>query len=243
MARTTRLHTPQTLQDCSTINLEEKTSHHLIKVLRSKPGQKLVLFNGDGFNYDATFIGIEKKNAQVEISDRSEALNESPLNITLLQGLSRGDRMDITLQKSVELGIYAIVPVLCERSNYSIKPDRINKKMQHWQQIIISACEQSGRAKIPLLLDIHNFDKATEQFNGYDKLILSTDAEHKLSDLPKPENKLCIFIGPEGGLSPEEISLATEKDFQNIRFGPRVLRTETAAPAVISAAQTLWGDF
>lgn len=115
--------------------------------------------------------------------------------------------------------------------------------MQHWKQIIISACEQSGRAKIPQLLDIQSFDKAIEQFNGYDKLILSTDASHKLSDLSKPKNKLCIFIGPEGGLSPEEVFSATEKDFQNIQFGPRVLRTETAAPAVISAVQTLWGDF
>ena len=243
MVRTTRLYTPQTLQDSGTIDLETKTSHHLIKVLRSKIGQKFVLFNGDGFNYDATLTGIEKKNAQLNIDNKAEALNESPLDITLLQGLSRGDRMDVTLQKSVELGINTIVPVLCQRSNYAIKTDRINKKMQHWHQIIISACEQSGRATIPQLLDIQDFDKAVELFNSHDKLMLSTDAKHKLSDLAKPKNKLCIFIGPEGGLSPEEVSSAMQKGFQSILFGPRILRTETAAPAVISAAQTLWGDF
>lgn len=246
MLRTTRLYTPQplqTLQCGETLNLETQTSHHLLKVLRAKVGLQLVLFNGDGFNYAATLTAAEGKNALLTLDKKSEPLNESPLNITLLQGLSRGDRMDITLQKSVELGVNNIIPMLCERSNYAIKSDRVTKKMEHWQQIIISACEQSGRATIPKLSDIHSFNEAVKLFNDYDKLILSTDATLTLKDITTPKNTICICIGPEGGLSPEEVSLATENNYRDIQFGPRTLRTETAAPAVISALQTLWGDF
>ena len=243
MIRTPRLYTPQALHCGEKITLETKTSHHLIKVLRAKDGQQLVLFNGDGFNYEAILDGTHGKNAQLILSTKNEPSNESPLNIILLQGLSRGDRMDTTLQKSVELGVNKIVPILCERSNYSIKADRINKKMEHWQQIIISACEQSGRTIIPQLENILPFHEAVELFDDYEKLLLLIDAKQNMKDLAKPKNKLCVCIGPEGGLSPEEVALATKKDFYNIKFGPRILRTETAGPAVISALQTLWGDF
>lgn len=202
-----------------------------------------MLFNGDRYNYAATLTGTAGKNAELTIGNKTDASNESPLHITLLQGLSRGDRMDTAIQKSTELGVNKIVPVLCERSNYSINTDRINKKLEHWKQIIISACEQSGRAMIPQLSDIQSFDDATDLFNDHDKILLSANAAKSLKDIIAPKNKLCIFIGPEGGLSPEEVTSAINKNFKNIQFGPRILRTETAGPAVISAAQTLWGDF
>jgi len=246
MLRTTRLYTPQTLKSLAcgkTVKLETQTSHHLLKVLRAKNGQPLVLFNGDGFNYAATLTDTEGKNALLTLDKISENPNESPLHITLLQGLSRGDRMETALQKSVELGVDHIVPVLCERSNYAIKADRIDKKIEHWQQIIVSACEQSGRSIIPQLTSIQAFKEAVKLFKDHEKLLLATDAEHRLKDSVKPKDKICILIGPEGGLSPEEITLASENHYQNIQFGPRILRTETAGPAVIAALQTLWGDF
>ena len=242
MLRTTRLYTPQTLSPGTTLILEHKTSHHLVKVLRAKQGMPLILFNGDGYNYDASLILNDKKNAELSINAKTAAENESPLHITLLQCLSRSDRMEATIQKAVELGINAIVPVMSEHSNYSISPDRTAKKRGHWKQVIISACEQSGRAVIPKLTDIQSFDEAITLFNDSNKFLLLPGAKQSLTIFKKPENDICIFIGPEGGFSPAEVILAKNNNYKNIEFGPRILRTETAGPAVISAIQTLWGD-
>jgi len=150
--------------------------------------------------------------------------------------------MDITLQKSVELGVNQIVPVICERSNSTIKIDRIQKKMLHWQKIIISACEQSGRAVIPQLMDASSFNSAMKLYRDYTRIILSTDpSAQSMATLKKPV-KVCVFIGPEGGFTTEELSVASKHAYLEIGFGRRILRTETAGPAVISAVQTLWGD-
>lgn len=241
--RTIRLYTPQPLYCDEILKLENKTAHHLIKVLRTKTGTGVVLFNGDGFDYNATLIETDPKNTTLSIDRVVDTANESPLNITLLQGLSRGDRMEVSIQKSVELGVKRIIPVTCERSNYAVKADRIKKKVEHWQQIIISACEQSGRATIPQLIDIHTYADAIKLYGDHLKIILSTDSTDTLSNLNPSEKNICLFIGPEGGLTPEEIKLATQNAYKEIKFGPRILRTETAGPAVISAIQALWGDF
>lgn len=243
MATTIRLYTNQTLRCGETLQLEHKASHHLIKVLRAKPGLQLVLFNGDGSDYSATLIDNRSKNATLSIEHKTNITNESPLNITLLQCLSRGDRMETTLQKSVELGVNHIIPITCERSNYTIKTERIQKKIEHWQQIIISACEQSGRAIIPRLSDIQPFSSAIKHYENNLKILLSTEAKQSISALNTTDSNICICIGPEGGLTSGEVSLAKENSYHEVKFGPRILRTETAGPAVLSAIQTLWGDF
>ena len=241
MIRNTRVYTPQKLVCGESIYLEQQASHHLIKVLRSKPGAHITLFNGDGHDYQSIFTMIESKTAAISINKKILVENESPINITLLQGLSRSDRMDATIQKSVELGVNQIIPVLCERSNFSIKADRRNKKNEHWKKIIISACEQSGRAIIPKLSDIISLNDAVSFANDCEKLILSTGTTQSLTSIKKPNN-ICVLIGPEGGFSDEELSVAAKNNFKEVGFGRRILRTETAGPAVITAMQTLWGD-
>ena len=244
MATTTRLYTDQILHCSETLKLENKTSHHLIKVLRTKIGSQLIIFNGDGFDYAATLTDIKSKNiALLSIAEKTKIDNESPLNLTLLQGISRGNRMETTIQKSVELGINEIIPIVCTRSNYTIRPERIQKKIEHWKQIITSACEQSGRSKIPRLSDIMAFSDAIKLYDDKLKIVLSTDADQSIRSLQSSNKNVCVCIGPEGGLTPEEVSQAKNNSYQDIKFGPRILRTETAGPAVISALQTIRGDF
>ena len=244
MATTTRLYTDQILNCSEALQLENKTSHHLIKVLRAKIGSQLTLFNGDGFDYSATLNDIKSKNiAILSIANKKAIDNESPLNITLLQGISRGDRMETTIQKSVELGINQIIPITCTRSNYTIKTERAHKKIEHWKQVIISACEQSGRSKIPQLKDIMTFSDAIKLYDDNLKLILSTDATQSLKSLTSTNKNICVCIGPEGGLTQEEVTQSINNSYQDIKFGPRILRTETAGPAVLSALQALRGDF
>ena len=243
MERSIRLYTSQSLQCGKTIQLEKQAAHHLLKVLRSKIGTKLLLFNNTGFDFSATLTDTSEKKPTVSIDTQLEVRNESPLNITLLQGISRGDRVETTLQKSVELGVNVVIPVMCSRSNYAIKKEREEKKMAHWKQVIISACEQSGRATVPQLCDIQDFSLAVKSRNDGHKILLSPDANRSIKDSISPGNDISVLIGPEGGLTQQEITLATEHGYEGIKFGPRILRTETAGPAVISALQTLWGDY
>jgi len=222
--------------------LGKKSSHHLIRVLRSKKGSKVTLFNGDGYEYLAEILDDNSKNCQLEIKDKTEINNESPLNITLLQGISRGDRMDSCIQKSVELGIHTIIPVICQKTGPSLKDNRAEKKLKHWQQIIISACEQSGRCIIPEIKTATNFLSAVQNTHSDHKIILAPNAKNTIKSIPAPNNDLCILIGPEGGFTEEEIQLAMDNNFISVSLGPRILRTETAGPACVAIAQTLWGD-
>ena len=225
------------------IVLEKKTSHHLIRVLRAKKGSEVTLFNGDGHEYLAEILDENIKKCQLEIKDKTKIINESPLNITLIQGISRGDRMDSCIQKSVELGVHTIIPVICQKTGTSLKGDRAKKKLNHWQQIIISACEQSGRCIIPEIKMATNFLNAVQNIHSDHKIILAPDEKNTIKSISAPSNHLYILIGPEGGFTKEEIQLASDNNFISISLGPRILRTETAAPASIAIAQTLWGDF
>lgn len=222
--------------------LEQQSAHHLTRVLRLKQDDPLILFNGEGGEYHAQLIIVGKK-AYAIIQKHQPADRESNLNITLLQGISKGERMDLVIQKSVELGVNRIIPVICQRTVVNLKADRQKKKHNHWQGILINACEQSGRTAIPQLSPTILFQDLQQQELSGLKLTLDPHSNQSLHKLQPPNNQLCILIGPEGGLTDEEIQLSKTLGFEGIRLGPRVLRTETAALTTLALSQTLWGDF
>ncbi len=236
----------------NTVKLSDDAFGHIVRVLRLNEGDIVTLFNGydqsanKAFQYKARLVDVKKKHASVEIISQETISNESPLNIHLGQGISRGDRMDFTLQKSVELGVSKITPLFTERCGVKLSNERLAKKREQWQKIVISACEQSGRCIVPLVAEPMLLqDWLNEQTNAL-KLNLHPKAEHSIMTLPmdKPASELSIrlLIGPEGGLTDEEIGQANCADFQDILLGPRVLRTETAALTAITALQCRFGD-
>ncbi len=251
--RITRLYHSKKLCCGETVQLDTEVSNHLIRVLRTTIGSPIILFNGDGFDYSCKTLNDHPRKTQVSVESKFEVKNESNLDITLIQGLSRNDRMETTIQKSVELGVNKIIPVLCQRSNTKLSKEKQNKKLAHWRKVAISACEQSGRSFLPEITEIISLNKleknATQLLNQSAlKITLTPDSETSLNNLElnnakKSKHTVEVFIGPEGGLNSEEIKLLETNQFKNICFGPRILRTETAGPAVISALQILWGDF
>lgn len=241
--RCTRLYYPAALNCGSTIQLDSNASNHLIRVLRTRDGSSITLFNGDGFDYSCKTLDSNVKKTQVSIESKAQLKNESNLFITLIQGLSRQDRMEATIQKSVELGVTKIIPVICQRSNNKLTEDKKIKKVDHWQKVVISACEQSGRSIIPEITRIVSLSELQPLLDPLaQKINLNPDAQASLKNIKHEQQSKEIFIGPEGGLNSEEIDILKQIDFTDLRFGPRILRTETAGPAVISAIQTLWGD-
>lgn len=204
----------------------------------------LTLFNGDGADYDAQILRINKNEVAVKIIDARTVERESPLHVTLAQAISSGERMEFTLQKAVELGVSHIQPIAAERSVVKLSGERAEKRREHWQNIVISACEQSGRAFIPSVspnLSLTDWLGQRDEFSM--KLLLSPKADLTLHQLQKPDGKICLLIGCEGGLSEQEQQNAELCGFKPVRLGRRVLRTETAAMAALAAMQTLWGDF
>jgi len=238
----TRLYYPKPIEPGQTICLDKNASHHLIRVMRNRIDAELIIFNGDSFEYHSTIVNDDAKSCRVSINKKNSTQRESPLNITLLQGISRNDRMDVCLQKSTELGVTTIIPVICERTTTKLNTERTLKKHQHWQQIIISACEQSGRCVIPELQPITACSDALKTPVDHCKLVLAPNSTTSLKDVPQPVNGITILIGPEGGLTQDELKLAETANFKGISLGPRILRTETAGPACIAGIQTLWGD-
>ncbi len=247
--RTTRLYHTENLICGKTTQLDKNTSSHLVRVLRAKAETPVILFNGDGFDYLCKTLNTHPKKALVAVEEKIKINNESNLFITLIQGLSRLDRMETTIQKSVELGANKIIPVLCQHSNTKLTEDKRQKKLAHWSKVAISACEQSGRSILPEISEISSLNKIDSLLNPDAlKIILNPETKKSLKEINITQNKgnssaIEIFIGPEGGLSEDEITHLQSLQFQNICFGPRILRTETAGPAVISALQMLWGDF
>jgi len=237
-----RFYTEQSLSPGQKVILEETSSHHLLRVLRLKAGESLLLFNGNGKEYRAILEEAGKKQATVLVQDSRQPDRESKLHITLGQGVSRGERMDFVLQKSVELGVGSITPLWTKRSQVQLSGKRLEKRLNHWRGVIRSACEQSGRV---YLAKLNGATKLPDWFSVNRKqslqLVLDPSASLQLSDLA-PAREIRILIGPEGGLQSDEISMAEASGFQRIRLGPRILRTETAALATVAAIQALWGD-
>ncbi|WP_019030098.1 16S rRNA (uracil(1498)-N(3))-methyltransferase [Colwellia piezophila] len=226
-----------------TVTLSADAFGHVVRVLRLKEGDTITLFNGtESFQYTATLCNVSKKSADVQIISQEENNTESPLNIHLGQGISRGDRMDFTLQKSVELGVNTITPLFTERCSVKLTAERLEKKRQQWQKIVISACEQSGRTSVPVVAEPMLLADWLKQETSALKINLHPKAQHSIMSLPMENTRVRLLIGPEGGLSDEEISQANENDFVDVLLGPRVLRTETAALTAITALQCRFGD-
>jgi 16S rRNA (uracil1498-N3)-methyltransferase len=229
-----------------TIIMDNFAAHHAIKVMRIKKDDKLILFNGDGSDYQGQVININNKNVEVLINSKEIINNESGLKVTLLQALTSSDKMDWIIQKTTELGISCIQPLVCERSTVKIKNDKIEKRLFHWQQVSIAACEQCGRSKIPGINKPENFTKCLDQIKVSDKslkIILSPSAQKTINDINyNSEQNIKVLIGPEGDFSKQEREFAIKQDFIPIKIGPRILRTETAPITILSILQNLYGD-
>lgn len=224
------------------VQLSDDAFGHVIRVLRLKSGDNITLFNGNGYDYPATITEVNKKQAYAMLNEQVTVNNESPLNIHLGQGISRGDRMDFTLQKSVELGVNTITPLFTERCGVKLNAERLEKKRQQWQKIVISACEQSGRAVVPEVRQPMVLQSWLAEETQALKINLHPRAEHSIMGLPLSSDRVRLLIGPEGGLTGEEIELAGDASYTEVLLGPRVLRTETAALTAITALQCKFGD-
>ena len=240
--RLTRSHVELPLRTGDEVALPEDVAAHLLRVLRLQAGDACVLFNGDGHDYDARIVAIGKRDARAEILAARRVDNESPLRIALLQGIARGEKMDWILQKATELGVARVLPVDSERSEVKLDAQRAAKRLAHWRQVVVSACEQSGRATVPEVAPPRSLGQAAASRAGRG-VILDPFAEASLASLHGVDLRECtIAIGPEGGWSPRDREQLVAAGFEGLRLGPRVLRTETAGIAAISALQTLCGD-
>lgn len=227
------------------VQLSENAAAHATRALRLNAGDHAIIFNGDGFDYECKLTSVKKNTVTATITGAKKIDSESPLNITLLQGISSGDRMDFTIQKAVELGVRQIQPISTQRSVVKLTHDRAEKRTEHWQNVAISACEQSGRAFVPKVLAPLSLENWLSQnpYSNTTRILLNPVGAKRLTEIQKPTSVIELLIGAEGGLSQGEIDLAISQSFQSIVLGPRILRTETAALTAISVMQSLWGDF
>lgn len=239
--RVPRIFHPETLTSSSHIVLEPNAARHVAKVLRLGNGASLRLFDGNGGEYSATIHEVGKREVTVAVAEHRPTEVESPLHVTLAQGISKGERMDFTLQKAVELGVKRIVPLSTEHSVVNLKGERRERKLDHWRGVIISACEQCGRNTLPELLPMQSFDSWVESASEGLRLILDHRAKSGISQL-NIDTTVTLLIGPEGGLSGKEQEKAHAAGYTGLRLGPRVLRTETAALTALAAIQSHWGD-
>lgn len=240
--RVPRIYQQGELSPSQTVMLDNEAAGHVGRVLRMSPGEQLELFNGDGHNYLAEITSASKKNVQVKLLDKSVNDSESQLNLHLGQVISRGDRMDFTIQKSVELGVNTITPLFSERCGVKLTGERLEKKIQQWQKIVISACEQSGRSRVPLVRPAMLLEAWCAEQSEALRLNLHPRAAHGIKGLQLDTTKVRLLIGPEGGLSENEIMMTEQYRFTDVLLGPRVLRTETAALTAIGALQLRFGD-
>ena len=239
-----RIHFPAPLQSDTTLTLPEDAYRHLVQVLRLRQNERFIAFDGRGGEYAAEIIEIGKREARARIGTFVDVARESPLDLTLAQCIAKGERMDYTLQKAVELGVTRIVPLLSSRSVVRLDTERMDKKLEHWRGVIVSACEQSGRTRVPQLADVEALPSWLDREDAHgERLTLDPLAHHGLRELPPPRGPLTLLVGPEGGLSEHELHRAHEAGFTGIRMGPRVLRTETAGIAALAAMQAMWGDW
>ena len=239
--RHSRLFTDQALGSGLTVDLEARPARHVAQVLRLKRGQALTLFNGDGRDWSAELTRCDRRSVQARISG---LLHEEPPPQRALHlgiGVSRGERMDFAIQKSVELGVTMITPLRTERSVVQLDEEKAQKRRMHWRGVLIAACEQSGRSRVPVLRPVSQFTAwTTQQPSG---LLLDHRSSVALPTIPAPSGDIHLVVGPEGGLSQPEREHAMAQGFTAVRLGPRILRTETAPLAALAAIQTLWGDF
>ena len=239
----TRIYLEPPLREDSELPLPEEAFRHLVQVLRLREGESFTVFCGDGGEYEATLTAVAKRSATLRLGSRREADRESPLDLCLAQCVSKGDRMDYTLQKAVELGVRRIQPLLSARSVVKLDGERWEKKLEHWRGVVISACEQSGRTRLPELAAPQTLERwLPECAEPGLRLTLDPLAQSGIAGLPAATSAT-LLIGPEGGLAENEIRQAAAAGFRGLRVGPRILRTETAGVAVLAALQARFGDW
>lgn len=240
--RVPRIYEPGPLSSHALLDLSEDGANHIGRVLRMQAGQELVLFDGRGGQYPATIQAVGKKQVTVQLAELDPVEVESPLAIHFGQVISRGDKMEFTIQKSVELGVNVITPLFSERCGVKLNGERLDKKLEQWQKIAISACEQCGRNRIPEIRPAMELAAWLAEPTEELKLNLHPRAPYSINTLPEPSHGIRLLIGPEGGLSAAEIEQAREQGFADMLLGPRVLRTETAGLTAITALQCRFGD-
>ncbi len=240
--RLPRVFTTEQLDVGGLIELDKGPARHLTSVLRMKAGQAFILFNGQGGEFSAELVQAKKDRATAKITGFTGADRESPLQLHLGIGISRGERMDWIIQKATELGINQISPIFSARCEVKLSGERLDKRIKHWQQIAISACEQSQRNSVPTINRAVNLEQWVSSCDSSLKLVLHHRTEKRLQEMVNTDNSIGILVGPEGGLSEIEIEQAMAQNFQSLAMGPRVLRTETAPLAAISIIQSIWGD-
>lgn len=241
--RIPRIYHPESLTDVRICRLSEEAANHVGRVLRMQQGERLELFDGSNHIYSAQITHADKKTVDVEIFERKYDNRESNLNIHLGQVISRGERMEFTIQKSVELGVNVITPLWSERCGVKLDRERMDKKIQQWQKIAIAACEQCGRNVIPLIRPLMKLQDWCAEQDGMLKLNLHPRAQYSIRTLSAiPPAGVRLLIGSEGGLSAQEITLTEQLGFTEVLLGKRVLRTETAALVAITALQVCFGD-
>jgi 16S rRNA (uracil1498-N3)-methyltransferase len=242
--RLRRVYVDAPLSAGSRVTLEGNAAHHVTRVLRLRVGEALTLFNGQGGEYAA---GIDRAHADtvtVSVGAFSDEERESPLAVTLAQGISRGERMDFVVQKATELGVSSIVPLLTERSVVKLDAHQADRKWNHWRAIAVAACEQSARNRLPQVREVASFAGFVKEARaaGSAAILLSPQGERRVSEIQKVA-AVTVLIGPEGGLTHEEQEAAIAAGYLPVRMGPRVLRTETAALAALALLQREFGDF
>lgn len=241
--RLTRIHVDAALATGTKLTLPDTAATHLVRVLRLQPGGACVLFNGDGHDHAARIVSAGKRGVEAEVLGERAIDNESPLRITLVQGIARGEKMDWILQKATELGITAIVPVRSERSEVKLDAGRADKRLAHWRSVVVSACEQSGRARIPEVAAPQSLQAALTQLPAGSRFILDPEAAQSIAGMLQPGESGCVLaVGPEGGWSPRDREILKQGGFAGLRLGPRILRTETAGITAIAALQSHFGD-
>ena len=242
--RLTRCYVAAPLQAGDTRLLPGDASAHVARVLRARAGQMLTLFDGRGGEYDARIVAIDRRGVQVQIEQHRAVERESPLAVTLLQALARGERMDFIVQKATELGVAGIVAMAGERSVVRLDGAGLARRCEHWRAVAISACEQCGRNRVPTIGAVADLASASALTDSASlRLLLAADAERTLTALAQSGADISLLVGPEGGFSDDELALARQHGFQSCRLGPRVLRAETAPLAALAALQAVAGDF
>ena len=242
-----RFYSPETLSAGACVALSENAARHAVRVLRLREGDALILFDGRGGEYPARIVRAGRDDVVAELLAWRDCECESPLAITLAQALQAGEKMDLTVQKAVELGVQRVVPVASQRSVVRLEGERARRRVEHWRAVAASACEQCGRNRIPEISALESLRQWLARPVDGDvlRLLLDPRSSNTLQTLTRPGGgqRVELLIGPEGGLAPEEEAMAVAAGFVGVRLGPRVLRTETAGLAALAAIQCLWGDF
>lgn len=241
--REIRVYVEQEIAVNQSVSLDAGAARHLTTVLRVKPGQPVTLFNGKGGEYRGVVTDCSGKTLITKPVEFIADDRESHLQVILGIGLSRGERMDWAVQKATELGVTVIAPLFTERTEVKLNGERADKRRRHWRQVIISACEQSGRNRLPEILPPQPLASWLSEQSGTHKFVLHHRSDQSLSAEAPADGRTTLLIGPEGGLSEDEVAQAVSCKFRPLTLGPRVMRTETAPVAAISILQMFWGDF